>query len=108
MYLKEYVDICQSEGLNPYNLLSLYELNLAKKRAIEIAKATKRINDSRNNLSADVVDRLNHWIKEQDEQRMAHMFNALDYAETINGKSKNWDEHMRRKWKQMGMDIPEI
>lgn len=107
MYYKDYETLCEVDGLNPHNLLSLLELEQAKERAVEMAKARKRL-DTSEWLSPSVRQQMETWIKKQDEKRIEHMIIALEMAEVMDGLGKNWDLFLKNKWKSWGMTLPKI
>ena len=107
MYYKEFKALCEADGLNPDNLLSWLELERAKERAIEMAKARKRL-DTSEWLSPSVRQQMETWIKKQDEKRIEHMIIALEMAEAMDGLGNNWDLFLKNKWKSWGMTLPKI
>src|SRR5699024_1177898 len=107
MYYAEYKALCESDGLNPDNLLSLLELERAKERAVEMAKARKRL-DTSEWLSPSVRQQMETWIKKQDEKRIEHMIIALEMAEATDNLGLKWDNFLKQKWKSWGMTLPKI
>lgn len=107
MYYAEYKALCEADGLNSDNLLSLLELEQAKERAYDMAKVKKRLDNS-DWISDNVREGMEKWKKLQDEKRMEHMITALEMAESIDGLGNNWDLFLKNKWKSWKREIPKI
>lgn len=106
MYFNEYRQICEEGGMNPDNLLSAIFLEKAKERAVQMYLARKRLDILGDNISDPAHERMERWIKQQDELRVKYMFEALDYAEGMRGLSKEWDDYLRRHWTKDGTPLP--
>ena len=107
MYYKDYETLCEADGLKPDRLLSLLELERAKERAVEMAKARKRLDTSKR-LSPSVRQQMETWIKKQDEERIEHMIIALEMAESMDGLGNGLELFLKNKWKSWGMILPNI
>lgn len=103
MYFKDYLALCEADDLEPYTLFSLLELEEAKRHALNMALAQKRIETLE--LSEYAKIRMTDWIKQEDGKRMMHMLNALEYAESMRG-IKTFDKALKAKWRKWGMTIP--
>lgn len=108
MDYKEYLDICKEEGYPPHNLLSMFELEWAKERAVQIAKKHQTMKRLEGKVSQNIIDGMDKWEKQQKEIQMKHMFDALDYSRIMKGLGEPFDRTLRKKWKLMGMDEPRI
>lgn len=106
MYLKEYKQICEEEGLLADNVISAYFLEKAKGRAVQMQLARKRLNQLGGKISPNAHERMERWIKQQDELRVEYMFEALDYAEGLRGLGKEWDNYLRKHWTKDGTPLP--
>ena len=108
MYFSDYLALCESDDLKPYNLLSSIELKMAKGRAIEIRDGKKRLAELDGKLSPITEIAMQDWLAQQDEKRVGHMLNALDYAESMNEVDARWNDKLKGLWQAHGMDLPKL
>lgn len=92
---KWYRETCESVGLNPDNILSSSEVDLARDRAIDMQKylrAKKVYPDP------ELINKFDKRIKELDEKRVGHMLNALYFAEVVGGLGVGFDKFLENQY----------
>lgn len=91
---KWYRETCIEAGLNPDNVLSDSEVQLARDTAKDIRKYQIA---KENYLDPEVQKKLDKQIKRLNEQRIGHMFEALTFAEIVAGVGKGFDKFLEHQ-----------
>lgn len=91
---KWYREACAEAGLNPDNVLSKSEVDLARKMAIG---AKKYMDAKKNYPDPELQMKFDQEIKRLNEKRIEHMLNALDFAQFIKEADVGFDHFLERQ-----------
>jgi hypothetical protein len=106
MNYQDYLDVCKEEEWKHDHLLPLLELEKAKQCAYKMAWARKLMQDTE--LPDNVAEGMLIWIKQQDNQRMTHMLEALDMARLSTGLGDQWNAYLVKQWTKDGSKLPKV